>query len=235
MYYFIEPMVEDDISEVQQIEHESYNLSWSTSTYRRELRTPSTSRYIVARTSAVLPPPHPTTKHAGTSERRNGLLSSLLPNLFGSHRTTTRTSPLVGYAGVWLAVDEAHITTIAVAPRYRGHGLGELLLSGLIDQAFDLHATMLTLEVRVSNIVAQNLYLKYGFRPTGTRPRYYTDNGEDALIMWTDPIQSAAYQEQLTELRQQLFTRLRMQAKQGNVVLNQTPNSLFVPPNEFGV
>jgi len=65
----------------------------------------------------------------------------------------------------------------------------------------------------VSNTVAQNLYLKYGFRPAGTKARYYTDNGEDALMMWTDPIQTPEYQGRLRELREQLFTRLRERAE----------------------
>ena len=71
---------------------------------------------------------------------------------------------------------------------------------------------MLTLEVRVSNLVAQQLYLKYGFRASGTRPRYYTDNGEDALIMWTESVRAAAYQERLRRLRELLFARLREEA-----------------------
>jgi ribosomal-protein-alanine N-acetyltransferase len=214
VYYFIEPMLEEHISEVQQIERASYNLSWSTNTYRRELRNPSSSRYIIARTSPVLPPsPRMPTHHEQSPPRRNGLLGTLLPGVCKADREAPHAAPIAGYAGVWLAVDEAHITTIAVAPRYRGQGVGELLLSGLIDQALNLHATMLTLEVRISNIVAQNLYLKYGFRATGRRPRYYTDNGEDALIMWTDSIQSATYQAQLAALRQALFRRLRAQAE----------------------
>ncbi|MCS6937979.1 MAG: ribosomal protein S18-alanine N-acetyltransferase [Roseiflexaceae bacterium] len=199
-------MTEDDIEQVQMIERASFSTLWSANTYRHELRSPATSRYIVARASPTPPPPRP--------ERpalRRGLLASLIPMFFGQ-QASTRDFPIVGYGGVWLSVDEGHITTIAVAPAYRGRGIGELLLNGLIDQALDLHADVLTLEVRVSNIVAQQLYLKYGFRPAGTRPRYYTDNGEDALIMWTDPIRSPAYQEKLRQLRERLFARLREEA-----------------------
>ena len=117
-----------------------------------------------------------------------------------------------GPGGLWLSVDEGHVTAIAVAPEYRGRGIGELVLNGLVDQAISLNADMLTLEVRVSNLVAQQLYLKYGFRPAGTRPRYYTDNSEDALIMWTESIHSTVYQDRLYKLRAQLFERLRMEA-----------------------
>lgn len=209
MYYFIEPMVEGDIEQVQAIERRSFATPWSASTYRHELRNPSNSRYIVARASPTPPPPR---EDARATRRR--LLASLLPVLFGAapDRPATSPHPVVGYGGLWLSVDEAHITTIAVAPEYRGRGIGELLLNGLIDQALALNADMLTLEVRASNIVAQQLYLKYGFRPAGTRPRYYTDNGEDALIMWTEPIRSPAYQERLHQLREQLFARLRQEA-----------------------
>jgi ribosomal-protein-alanine N-acetyltransferase len=208
VYYFIEPMVEDDIDQVQQIERHSFSTPWSANTYRHELRSTSNSRYIVARASPTPPPP----RGEGQPARR-GLLAALLPTLFGSGpRAAKSPYPVVGYGGLWLNVDEGHVTTIAVAPEYRGRGIGELVLNGLIDQALALNTDMLTLEVRVSNVVAQQLYLKYGFRPSGTRPRYYTDNGEDALIMWTDPIRPAAYQDRLRRLRELLFARLREEA-----------------------
>lgn len=209
VYYFIEPMVEADIEQVQAIERRSFTTLWSANTYRQELRNPSNSRYIVARSSPTPPPPRPS---APTPPRRS-LLSLLLSGLLGSGASEPQSPyPLVGYAGLWLSVDEGHITTIAVVPEYRGRGVGELLLNGLIDQAMVLNADMLTLEVRVSNVIAQQLYLKYGFRPSGTRPRYYTDNGEDALIMWTEPIRTPAYQERLQHLRRLLFERLRLEA-----------------------
>ena len=208
MYYFIEPMVEGDIEQVQGIERRSFSTPWSANTYRHELRNASNSRYIVARAAATPPPP----RGEGQPLRR-GLLASLLPGLFSPPPSAVASPyPVVGYGGLWLSVDEGHITTIAVAPEYRGRGIGELVLNGLIDQALALNADMLTLEVRVSNVIAQQLYLKYGFQPSGTRPRYYTDNGEDALIMWTDSIRSASYQERLRRLRELLFARLRQEA-----------------------
>ena len=94
--------------------------------------------------------------------------------------------PVVGYAGIWLMVDEAHVTTFAVHPSWRRHGIGGRLLLALIDLAVARRAREATLEVRLSNVPARRLYQRFGFRPVGVRPRYYSDNGEDALIMTTD-------------------------------------------------
>ena len=85
-------------------------------------------------------------------------------------------------------VDEAHITTFAVHPAWRRQRIGERLLLAFLDLAAARHAREATLEVRLSNIAARRLYEKYGFRPVGLRPRYYSDNGEDALIMTTEPL-----------------------------------------------
>ena len=113
---------------------------------------------------------------------------------------------IVGYAGLWLMVDEAHITTFAVLPEHRRRRIGERLLQRLFDIADEMGAEWLTLEVRVSNIGAQRLYEKYGFRRAGVRRRYYSDNNEDALIMWTDRIKDRAVREMLAKLKRALDT-----------------------------
>jgi ribosomal-protein-alanine N-acetyltransferase len=97
---------------------------------------------------------------------------------------------VVGYAGMWVMVDEAHVTTFAVEPEHRRQGIGERLLLALLDVANARHAHEATLEVRLSNMAARRLYEKYGFRPVGLRPRYYSDDNEDALIMTTDALES---------------------------------------------
>ncbi|TCL39181.1 ribosomal-protein-alanine N-acetyltransferase [Anaerospora hongkongensis] len=93
---------------------------------------------------------------------------------------------IAGYAGMWLIIDEAHVTNIALAAAYRGAGLGEQLVRALMELARERGAVSMTLEVRVSNVKAQALYTKLGFVSRGKRRNYYTDNREDALIMWCE-------------------------------------------------
>ena len=117
---------------------------------------------------------------------------------------------LIGYAGYWLVLDETHISTIVIHPEWRGLGLGELLLLNALQQASSQGATLATLEVRRSNLVAQLLYQKYGFEVTGERLRYYQDNHEDALIMTLTPLDErvqAALREKWDALRLRLQSR----------------------------
>ena len=111
---------------------------------------------------------------------------------------------VVAYGGIWLMVDEAHITTFAVHPRYRRRRIGERLLLAMIDLSADRHAREATLEVRLSNLAARRLYEKYGFRPVGIRPRYYSDDQEDALIMTTEALSDAGQQARVARLRAEL-------------------------------
>ncbi|MDN5276824.1 MAG: [ribosomal protein S18]-alanine N-acetyltransferase [Clostridiales bacterium] len=91
---------------------------------------------------------------------------------------------VVGYGGMWLIVDEAHITNIAVHPLFRRKGIGEAILKALVTEAHRMGIDRMTLEVRASNIAAQSLYKKLGFVEVGVRKGYYSDNNEDAIIMW---------------------------------------------------
>ncbi|ANU26406.1 ribosomal protein S18-alanine N-acetyltransferase [Planococcus versutus] len=93
---------------------------------------------------------------------------------------------IVGYCGMWLVLDEAHVTNIAIHPDYRGKKMGGGLMQAAIDAAKENGAVLMTLEARVSNTVAQNLYRKLGFKNGGIRKRYYTDNYEDAIVMWVN-------------------------------------------------
>ena len=94
------------------------------------------------------------------------------------------TGKVVGYVGTWLILDEAHITNIAVHPKFRRKGIGKKLMLAAIDYAESKNVEAVTLEVRASNTIAQRLYEDIGFVSVGIRPGYYHDNGEDAVIMW---------------------------------------------------
>jgi ribosomal-protein-alanine N-acetyltransferase len=113
---------------------------------------------------------------------------------------------VVAYAGMWMMVDEAHITTFAVHPRWRRQRIGERLLLTLLDLARGRRAREATLEVRLSNLPARRLYEKYGFRPVGLRPRYYSDDNEDALIMTTESLDTPRMQARIERLREALET-----------------------------
>jgi len=111
---------------------------------------------------------------------------------------------IAGYGGLWVIMGEAHITTLAVGPEYRGHGIGERLLLALIDESDLRNATHMTLEVRQSNLAAQHLYGKYNFREVDILRNYYTDNGENAIVMWAERTDTPLDQQQLAERRRRL-------------------------------
>ena len=114
---------------------------------------------------------------------------------------------LVGFGGIWLMVDEAHITTMAVLPANRRSGVATMLLLELLQEARRGGARVATLDVRVSNVDAQRLYLAFGFIKVGRRIRYYDDNGEDALIMTTAELESPAQQAIEAALRARVQER----------------------------
>jgi ribosomal-protein-alanine N-acetyltransferase len=114
---------------------------------------------------------------------------------------------IVGFAGMWLLVDEAHVTTFATRRTWRRHGVGERLLLALLDLAAARGAHEATLEVRPSNAPARRLYEKYGFKVVGLRPRYYSDNNEDALIMTTDALEGRSMRERIAALRAAVAAR----------------------------
>ncbi len=113
-------------------------------------------------------------------------------------------SRIVAYGGIWVILEDSHVTTIAVDPDLRGRRYGERLLLHLLDTAIELGAAWMTLEVRESNVSAQQLYQKYGFTTVTTRKSYYSDNNESALVMWAGNLQGELYRARLDALRAKL-------------------------------
>ncbi|SFG99523.1 ribosomal protein S18-alanine N-acetyltransferase [Sporolactobacillus nakayamae] len=115
---------------------------------------------------------------------RQAFENEINTNQFATYFVAELAEKIIGYCGVWVIVDEAHITNLAVLDGYRGLKVGESLLRQVMLYAISRHAHSMSLEVRVSNAIAQNLYRKVGFRNGGIRKNYYSNNGEDALVMW---------------------------------------------------
>jgi ribosomal-protein-alanine N-acetyltransferase len=120
----------------------------------------------------------PWSRYAFTCELRD--------NQFSHYIVARNDDRILGYGGIWVVLNEAHVTNVGVIPRYRGRGVGEALMRTLTEIAKSRGAKKMTLEVRKSNYIAQNLYSKLGFEPLGIRRGYYIDDKEDAVIMWKD-------------------------------------------------
>ena len=118
---------------------------------------------------------------------RDGFVNEM-KNELSQYLVLVHEGKIIGYAGMWIIVDEAHVTNVAILGEYRGQKLGEKLMTALIDRAKERGAVSMTLEVRESNLVAKGLYAKFGFVSRGVRRKYYTDTQEDALVMWCDQL-----------------------------------------------
>jgi ribosomal-protein-alanine N-acetyltransferase len=205
--YSVRRMVKEDLGQVNEIDREAFPSQWPPANYRQELQN-KIAHYIVACDDAK------TVASPTALPRRSKLADWLMPWTKRKQHSQEPPPPpviqklIVGFSGLWMMADEAHVTNLAVRQAYRGKGLGELLLLASIDLASELNASFLTLEVRASNLVAQSLYRKYGFMQTGMRRGYYLDNHEDAVIMSTDGIGSASFREQLRGLRDALAKKL---------------------------
>jgi ribosomal-protein-alanine N-acetyltransferase len=190
-------MTLDDIPEVMAIEKTAFPIPWPEQAYRHELLENPNAYFIVVRLTQLHDDSVP-----GDARSTQNLLQRLMP------RPVRPAPPVIGFAGLWMIVDEGHVSTIASHKDWRGRGVGELMLVSLLRESQRRNAAFATLEVRVSNHVAQNLYTKYGFVEVGRRKRYYRDNNEDALIMTVMDFLQPAYQVRLDALEDALFTRL---------------------------
>ena len=226
--YRLDIMTQEDVPEVSRVERRCFANPWPASAYRRELQNPSQNYYVVLRAMQAGAPeslgPHdgqsdPQPANGETLPRGAVARRSLLSIGRGRQQESNgrEASPIIGFAGMWLAFDEAHVTTIGVDPSHRGLGLGELLLLCMFDEAVARAANWLTLEVRVTNAAAQALYRKYGFTAHGTRKRYYSDNNEDALIMWSPALDEPEYCAEVESRRDALARRLGHRLAPGSV------------------
>jgi [ribosomal protein S18]-alanine N-acetyltransferase len=111
---------------------------------------------------------------------------------------------VIGYAGLMMALDEGHVTTIAVDPKWHRHKVGTRLLLALARQGIAAGAEGLTLEVRLSNLAAQHLYRRFGFSPVGVRKNYYQETNEDALVMWVHEVNTPEYAALLDSIEQSI-------------------------------
>ena len=192
--YIIRPMQHEDIPQVAQIDREAFPdecMFRSQSSYKRDLSSPSI-KYVVA-----------CTNDGDVSElNKEGIKRRhWLGQVFNNSNYIHSSKFIVGFVGFWMILQEAHIIAIATISNHRRLGIGEGLLISAIELATLLDANVITLEVRASNEVAQTLYKKYGFQVAGRRLRYYSSDGEDALIMSTDNIGSISFQAYFQQLK----------------------------------
>ncbi|MFE4354103.1 ribosomal protein S18-alanine N-acetyltransferase [Peribacillus butanolivorans] len=117
---------------------------------------------------------------------REAFFNELNHNQYAVYMVIEDEGKIAGYCGAWIVIDESHITNIAILPEYRGQKLGEALLRKMIEISISMGVVRMTLEVRVSNAVAISLYEKLDFQKGGIRKNYYTDNQEDAYVMWVN-------------------------------------------------
>lgn len=128
-----------------------------------------------------------------------------LDNKISSYRTIlNEENKCVGYMGIWKIVNEAHVTNLSVHPDYQNRKLAHRLLLSSIDECYDDKIKFITLEVRVSNVKAIHLYEKFGFKSLGVRKKYYQDNNEDALIMWSENIFDKKYKDLYDRIKQEV-------------------------------
>jgi len=197
------PMALEDIPRVLEIDQLSFPLPWSATSYRYELTQNPNSHFWVAVAAAGGKPASGAKSGAARPAEPpspGSMLDWLAPSRWfrAPEVTNTATRNVVGYGGFWFILDEAHISTIAVHPDWRGRRVGEQLFVSMLEHALELSAVTATLEVRVTNDRAQNLYRKYNFEVVGRRKHYYRDNGEDALLMTAE--MGSGYRDELRRM-----------------------------------
>jgi [ribosomal protein S18]-alanine N-acetyltransferase len=200
--YITRPMRPEDLPQIAQIDREAFPTQWPPPSFSKELSN-RLAHYLVVCTEKSVE--QTKTQAPSVSAAKNPGLLSKLRRLLGrgnnSKPGTNQTDYVIGMVGLWLLFDEVHIITIAVRQSHQRQGIGEQLLISSVDLAIQLHAEVVTLEVRPSNTGARALYNKYGFKEEGLRRRYYSDNNEDAIIMTTDKFSNKSFQDRFQRLK----------------------------------
>lgn len=140
---------------------------------------------------------------------REGFINEINSDL-GNYFSLIIEDKVVGYGGFWAILDEGHITTIAIHKDFQGKGLSEILLQQFFETGYVKKLKWFTLEVRISNIKAIKLYEKYKFKSCGVRNKYYQDNQEDALIMWTPEIEEISFSENYQKLKEKTAKKIEI-------------------------
>jgi ribosomal-protein-alanine N-acetyltransferase len=199
-----------DIPQVLEVERESFPSMWPPTAFKRELQQNRLAHYIVIVESdpsrvPEIAPPDDEAEHGPTGV---GRLWGEIRHFLGVDDTSGALPPIeeraeliIGFIGVWMLPDEAHVVTIAVRDSHRRKGIGELLLICAIDLARSRDQGLVTLECRIGNEPALALYEKYGFQQVGLRPRYYSDNHEDAYVLTVSSVLTDRYRRHLDQLK----------------------------------
>jgi len=148
-----------------------------------------------------------------TSAFQSELNDNKLAHYFVGRESQAPGAEVVAYGGIWVILDDAHITTIAVHPDRRGHRYGEQLLVHMLRESIARGASWITLEARESNEIAHNLYRKYGFATIATRRAYYSDNGENAVVMWAGNLRGELYGLRFAALERALNATLSLEVR----------------------
>jgi ribosomal-protein-alanine N-acetyltransferase len=194
-------MRSQDISQVTEIDHDAFPTEWPPTNFLRELDNKLAYYIVACETDNTTPQ---SASQSSTKEMQPGIFNRVRRIFVRSplpQDDPLKEDHILGFAGMWLLADEAHITSIASHKDHRRQGIGEALLISLIEMAIAKKARIVTLEARVSNQIAQNLYYKFSFDKLGMRKAYYLDNKEDAVIMSTEYIGSPSFHEKFTQVK----------------------------------
>jgi [ribosomal protein S18]-alanine N-acetyltransferase len=179
----LKPLTVELLPAVVELDQLCFGKLWTLEGYQRELASPNSDLLVLSIPEDTRIP------------------EALNPKLPPTHF-------LVGSGCLWAILEEAHITILAVHPNYRGQGLGQAILWGLLASAYARGLERATLEVRASNVTALSLYQKFGFKTAGRRRHYYQDNDEDALILWRGDLQHPHFPQTLANWNRQVSDRL---------------------------